>query len=218
METETNTYPAIVIPPGEYLAEEMEARGISQKQLAKRMRRPLNAINEIIKGKKAITAETALQLHEVMPEIQARFWLNLEADYRLAIAIEKVSDQKNVYRAGMPVVCWHHGDICRLRRHLDRGRIDLYGPNEITEKGTNRLYYWWNIRMKLKIGDRVRIVINRKIVAEANISGEPYTLPASEATGIWGSAVPLRDIQWLDEQAHADCAGHYQGSHRLKNS
>ena len=47
------------------------------------MRRPLNAINEIINGKKAITAETALQFEGVMPEIPARFWLNLETDYQL---------------------------------------------------------------------------------------------------------------------------------------
>ena len=83
MVTKTNAYPDIAIPPGEYLAEEIEARGISQKELAKRMGRPLNAINEIINGKKAITAETALQLEEVMPEIPARFWLNLEIDYQL---------------------------------------------------------------------------------------------------------------------------------------
>ncbi len=83
MVTKTNSYPDIAIPPGEYLAEEIEARGISQKELAKRMGRPLNAINEIIKGKKSITAETALQLEEVMPEIPARFWLNLETDYHL---------------------------------------------------------------------------------------------------------------------------------------
>jgi HTH-type transcriptional regulator/antitoxin HigA len=83
MVTKTNAYPDIAIPPGEYLAEEIEARGISQKELAKRMGRPLNAINEIINGKKSITAETALQLEEVMPEISARFWLNLETDYQL---------------------------------------------------------------------------------------------------------------------------------------
>jgi HTH-type transcriptional regulator/antitoxin HigA len=83
MVTKTDAYPDIAIPPGEYLAEEIKARGISQKELAKRMGRPLNAINEIINGKKAITAETALQLEGVMPEIPARFWLNLETDYQL---------------------------------------------------------------------------------------------------------------------------------------
>jgi HTH-type transcriptional regulator/antitoxin HigA len=83
MVTKTDAYPDIAIPPGEYLAEEIKARGISQKELAICTGRPLNAINEIIHGKKAITAETALQLEEVMPEIPARFWLNLETDYQL---------------------------------------------------------------------------------------------------------------------------------------
>lgn len=87
MATKTEAYPDIAIPPGEYLAEEIQARSISQKELARRMGRPLNAINEIINGKKAITAETALQLEAVIPEIPARFWLNLETDYQLTKAI-----------------------------------------------------------------------------------------------------------------------------------
>jgi HTH-type transcriptional regulator / antitoxin HigA len=89
MVTKTENYPDVAIPPGEYLAEEIEARGISQKELAKRMGRPINAINEIINGKKAITAETALQLEKVMLEIPARFWLNLETDYQLTKALIK---------------------------------------------------------------------------------------------------------------------------------
>lgn len=87
MATRTDAYSDIAIPPGEYLAEEIGARGLSQKELAKRMGRPANAINEIINGKKAITAETALQLETVMPEISARFWMNLEADYQLTKAL-----------------------------------------------------------------------------------------------------------------------------------
>ena len=43
--------------------------------------------NEIINGKKAITAETALQLEEAIPEIPAKFWLNLETDYQLTKAL-----------------------------------------------------------------------------------------------------------------------------------
>jgi HTH-type transcriptional regulator / antitoxin HigA len=103
MVTKTEAYPDIAIPPGEYLAEEIEARNISQKELAKRMGRPLNAINEIINGKKAITAETALQLEEVMPEIPARFWLNLETDYQLTKAlIKKRTKSSQVSRASYP--------------------------------------------------------------------------------------------------------------------
>ena len=89
MATRTDAYPDVAIPPGEYLAEEIEAREISQKELARRMGRPANAINEIIQGKKAITAETALQLEQVMPEIPARFWLNLETEYQLTKALIK---------------------------------------------------------------------------------------------------------------------------------
>ena len=87
MVIKTDAYPDLAVPPGEYLAEEIDARGISQKELAKRMGRPVNAINEIINGKKSITAETALQLEEVMPEIPARFWLNLETDFQLTKAL-----------------------------------------------------------------------------------------------------------------------------------
>ena len=87
MVTKTKAYPNIAIPPGEFLLEEIETRCLTQKELASRMGRPLNAINEIINGKKGITAETALQLEEVMPEIPARFWLNLETDFQLTKAI-----------------------------------------------------------------------------------------------------------------------------------
>jgi len=87
MVTKTDAYPDVAIPPGEYLAEEIGERSITQKELARRMGRPMNAINEIINGKKAITAETALQLEAVMPEIPARFWLNLETDYQLTKAL-----------------------------------------------------------------------------------------------------------------------------------
>ena len=89
MVTKTNAYSDVAIPPGEYLAEEIESRHISQKELARRMGRPANTINEIINGKKAITPETALQLEGVMPEISARFWLNLETDYQLTKALIK---------------------------------------------------------------------------------------------------------------------------------
>jgi HTH-type transcriptional regulator/antitoxin HigA len=89
MATKSETYPDIAIPPGEYLAEEIEARDMTQTELAKLIGRPLNAINEIINGKKSITAGTALQLESAMPEIPARFWLNLEMDYQLTWAIAK---------------------------------------------------------------------------------------------------------------------------------
>ena len=65
------------LPPGEILEEELEARGMSQKELAARMQRPPQVINEIIKAKKSITPETAIGLEKALG-IDAHFWSNLE--------------------------------------------------------------------------------------------------------------------------------------------
>jgi addiction module HigA family antidote len=58
---------------------------MSQTDLANRMGRPQKTINEIIKGKAAITPETALQLEKVL-NLPARFWLNREQQYRESLA------------------------------------------------------------------------------------------------------------------------------------
>jgi len=81
METE-RIYSDLAIPPGEYLLEASEELGLKQADLANRMGRPVQAINEIVKGTKAITADTALQLEEVLG-VPAHIWTGLEADYQL---------------------------------------------------------------------------------------------------------------------------------------
>ena len=73
------------IPPGEFLREHLEETGMSQAELARRLGRPRQAVNEIIRGKKAITAETALQLERVL-STPAHIWLGLELEYRLVLA------------------------------------------------------------------------------------------------------------------------------------
>jgi len=75
-------WPDIAIPPGETLAEEIEARGMTQSELARRMGRPVQAVNEIIRGRKAITAGTALDLEDALG-VSALFWLRLEAAFQL---------------------------------------------------------------------------------------------------------------------------------------
>ena len=79
-------------PPGDYLAEEIEARGWSQRELARRMHRPYQVINEIIHGKKAVTAETAIALEEVL-QMDARLWLNLQASYDLQCARQRLAER-----------------------------------------------------------------------------------------------------------------------------
>lgn len=73
-------HPDYVSPPGETLSEVLQERGMSQAELARRTGRPKKTINEIIKGKSAITPETALQLERALG-IPARFWNNRQQQY-----------------------------------------------------------------------------------------------------------------------------------------
>jgi len=77
--------PDYAIPPGETLAETLEQLGMSQAGLAQRMGRPLQMISEIIQGKKAITAETALQL-ERATGVPANFWNSSQRNYEATLA------------------------------------------------------------------------------------------------------------------------------------
>jgi addiction module HigA family antidote len=78
-------HPDYVSSPGETLLETLDTIGMSQAELAKRMGRPVKTINEIIQKKTAITAETALQLEQVL-HIPASFWLKREQQYRESLA------------------------------------------------------------------------------------------------------------------------------------
>lgn len=75
----------MAIPPGEILAEELEARGLTQRELANQIGRPAQVINEIVRGKKAITPETALQLEQALGP-SAEFWMGLQTTYELTLA------------------------------------------------------------------------------------------------------------------------------------
>jgi addiction module HigA family antidote len=74
------------IPPGEILSEEfMKPLGVSMNALARDIDVPPNRISEIVNGKRAISADTALRLGKyfgVSPEV----WLGLQIDYDLRLA------------------------------------------------------------------------------------------------------------------------------------
>ena len=74
--------------PGELLAEEIEVRELSQKALAELMGRPVQVVNEIIRGKKSVTADTALDIERALG-ISARLWLNLQTEYDLITARQR---------------------------------------------------------------------------------------------------------------------------------
>ena len=71
----------LAIPPGEVLAEEIAARGMSQVELAARLGVPAATLEMIIRGESAVTDEIAAKLFQVLG-IEASYWINLETDYR----------------------------------------------------------------------------------------------------------------------------------------
>jgi len=72
-----------LFPPGEYIRDELDARGWTQEDLADIMRRPATTVSQIINGAKKITPHTAQQLAAAFGTT-AELWLNLESAYRLA--------------------------------------------------------------------------------------------------------------------------------------
>ena len=101
------------VMPGEILREEfMEPLGLSQNGLARAIGVPPRRINEIVHGKRAITADTALRLAAYLgPDPQ--FWLNLQTHYDLSVtyldtrtlleAIKPYDRQQNVARTLNPL-------------------------------------------------------------------------------------------------------------------
>jgi addiction module HigA family antidote len=81
------------IHAGEILMEEfLKPLGISQYKLAKDINVPARRINEIVHGKRSITADTALRLSRYF-NLSERFWLNLQSRYDLEVQKDKLNDR-----------------------------------------------------------------------------------------------------------------------------
>jgi addiction module HigA family antidote len=81
------------IHPGEILLEEyLKPLGISQYRLAKEISVPPRRINEIVHGKRSITADTALRLARYFGTSE-RFWLNLQTHYDLEVEKDRLADR-----------------------------------------------------------------------------------------------------------------------------
>ena len=81
------------VHPGEILLEEfLEPMGISQYRLAKDISVSPRRINEIVHGKRAITADTALRLSRYFGTSE-RFWLNLQTGFDLEVERDRLGDR-----------------------------------------------------------------------------------------------------------------------------
>ena len=79
--------------PGEILLEEfLKPMNLSQNKLALDIRVPARRINEIVHGKRRITADTALRLAKYF-KMSPQFWLGLQMDYDIDVAGDQIADR-----------------------------------------------------------------------------------------------------------------------------
>ena len=76
------------IHPGEVLADELLELGVTATELARQVKVPANRITQIVKGKRGITAESALDLAKVLGT-SAKLWMNPQATYDLDQALKR---------------------------------------------------------------------------------------------------------------------------------
>ena len=80
--------PIYPVHPGEILADELAELNKSPTELARELHVPANRISQLVAGKRAMTADTALRLERWLG-VSAAFWMNLQKRYELDIAREK---------------------------------------------------------------------------------------------------------------------------------
>jgi HTH-type transcriptional regulator/antitoxin HigA len=79
-----NRTPAEVFPPGEFIREELEARGWTERDLAGILDMPVGQIDELVTGNQRITLETAHGLSSAFGDGDPHYWMNLDAAYQAA--------------------------------------------------------------------------------------------------------------------------------------
>ena len=80
------------IHPGKFLSDELEALGMSVPQVAEVLHVPANRIYQLLKGQRALTADTALRLSQWLGT-SAEMWLNLQKLYELRLAEKQAGER-----------------------------------------------------------------------------------------------------------------------------
>jgi HTH-type transcriptional regulator/antitoxin HigA len=92
--------PAEVFSPGEFIRDELEARGWTQGDLAQIIGRPQASVNLIVNDKRGITPETAILFSGAFGT-SPEFWLNLDSAYKLSKVSEPISMDEIRQRAAL---------------------------------------------------------------------------------------------------------------------
>lgn len=84
--------PFYPVHPGEVLSGELGVLDVTAAELARALHVPSNRIYQLVAGKRAMTADTALRLEQWLG-VSAEFWMNLQKRYELDVATEQIGDE-----------------------------------------------------------------------------------------------------------------------------
>lgn len=119
--------PVEVFPPGEYLADELEARGWSQADFADIIGRPVQFVSELVNGKKELTAESATQIAAALGS-EPSTWLGLQSEYRLWQLAQKPDHDRATARVKLRAELAAIIPLTALEKRGDLSRNSDPGP------------------------------------------------------------------------------------------
>jgi len=149
--------PDYAIPPGETLKELMESLEMSQKELSKRTGLTVQSLNRIIKGEQPITYETA-NIFELVTNVPAKMWNNLEANYR-----EQLSKIKELERLKDNVIWLKDIPVNELK---NRGMISDSKDNSIVLRNVLKFYGVGSVAGWKEIWDKPKVAARRSVCFE----------------------------------------------------
>jgi HTH-type transcriptional regulator/antitoxin HigA len=144
-----NYNPNFAVHPGETLQETLEALGMSQADLARRISRPEKTISEIISGSNSITPETAIQFERALG-VSASFWNNLEKNYQEINA--RIKSKEKIQQEAEYAKTFPYKEMTKLNW------IDEAGT---AEDKAEKLLYYFGVN-SLRVMDNVMPIAYRK--------------------------------------------------------
>ena len=142
----------IAVPPGATIKDQLDYRGMSQKEFAARMNMSQKHISKLINGEVQLTPETAVYLESVL-SVPAEYWNRLEANYReklIKVKAENEMDEdiliaKNMPYSEMAKLGWIEETrdpkerVIHLRRYFELVNLMLLGDGRITNIACRQL-------------------------------------------------------------------------------
>ncbi|MGI6203942.1 MAG: HigA family addiction module antitoxin [Anaerovoracaceae bacterium] len=181
----------IAIPPGATIKEQLNDRGMSQKEFAARMDMSEKHISRLINGEVQLTPDMAVRLETVLG-VPARFWSNLEAAYREKIA--KAKAENSLEKDTEIAARFPYGEMSRLgwvpqtnsskeraanlRKYFEVAELDLLEDSRITNIACRRLAITEKSDLALIAWAQEAKIIARDIETwPVNIKGLKYSVP-----------------------------------------